>query len=76
MTDLENNTPTCIANAAECTGTVEYRAPLSGSGRAFPRCDKHWEERIDLENDVRRRYPTTAPANFDPAYADERWDDD
>lgn len=75
MADRERRAPTCISDSRECAGAVEYRTPLSGSGRAFPRCDKHWQDRIDLEHDVRRRYPATAPADFDPSYAGERWDD-
>jgi hypothetical protein len=27
-----------------CEGAVEYRHALSGTGRSFPRCARHWEE--------------------------------
>lgn len=27
-----------------CDGPVEYRTPLSGSGRSFPRCEAHWQQ--------------------------------
>jgi hypothetical protein len=26
--------------------------------------------------ETRRRYPSSAPADFDPSYAGERWDED
>lgn len=45
--------------------------PLSGSGVPFPRCDKGWDERLRLEDGLRRRYPDQAPSDFDPAYAGE-----
>lgn len=73
-----NDDVTCIDShgAIDCTGTVEYRFPLSGTGKAFPRCDKHWGERLDRQRDINSRYPTHAPSDFDPSYAGERWDDD
>jgi hypothetical protein len=73
---MSDHTITCTADGPDCTGAVEYRHPLSGTGRAHPRCDKHWQDRLDLEDGIRRRYPETAPAGFDPAYAGERWDED
>lgn len=66
----------CIAHCEDCAGPIEYRTPLSDTGRAFARCDAHWQERLDLEESVRRRYPAHAPADFDPSYAGEQWDDD
>ncbi len=59
----------------DCGGPVEYRMPLSGTGRAFPRCDKHWSLRLDRENEIRGRYPHNAPADFDPAFAGESWEE-
>jgi len=50
--------------------------PLSGTGKAFPRCDKHWEQRLDKQEDINRRYPVNAPQDFDPSYAGEHWDED
>lgn len=38
----------------ECDGPVEYRMALSGSGRSFPRCGKHWSERLNLEEELHR----------------------
>lgn len=59
-----------------CEGTVEYRMPLSATGRSFPRCEKHWAERLDKQREIDKRYPYHQPADFDPMYAGERWDDD
>lgn len=59
-----------------CSGPVEYRMPLSGTGRSFPRCDRHWSERLDVQDRINERYPYHAPSDFDPAYAGERWEDD
>lgn len=66
------------AHRGDCEGDVEYRTPLSGTGRAFPRCDKHWDERLATRERVNRDYPDSpcAPAWFDPAYAGERWDEE
>lgn len=60
----------------DCAGAVELRSPLSGTGRSFPRCDKHWSDRLDREEETRRAYPDSpiAPAWFDPTYAGESWD--
>lgn len=59
-----------------CRGPVEMRWPLSGSGRSFPRCDGHWDERLRLEEDIRARYPVRPPHNWSPMDAGESWDDD
>lgn len=68
----------CINFGVECSGDVEYRMPLSGSGKSFPRCEGHWSERLDTEERLRSDYPdsSTPPSWFDPTYAGERWDDD
>jgi hypothetical protein len=59
-----------------CGGALECRYPLSRTGRSFPRCDVHWAKRLDRQADIDRRYPPTAPRDFDPGYAGERWDDE
>jgi hypothetical protein len=59
-----------------CKGAVELRESLSGTGTRIARCDKHWRERLDLQDEINRRYPATAPADFDPYYAGESWDED
>lgn len=59
-----------------CEGEVEYRFALSGTGISYPRCDKHWAERLDRQQEIDQRYPYNEPADFDPLYAGERWDED
>ena len=69
--------PTCIdEHQGNCAGDVEYRDPLSSTGKSFPRCDKHWGERLDLQYELEQRYPFEQPADFDPLYAGEHWDED
>lgn len=59
-----------------CSGAIEYRTPLSATGRSFPRCDKHWAERVEREEELRRRYPETPPADWSPLDAGEAWGED
>lgn len=60
----------------KCKGKVEYRWPLSGTGKSFVRCDAHWSIRLDVQEGINRRYPTMQPSDFDPSYAGESWDED
>ena len=71
-----DETPVCMNGPEGCKGAVEYRMPLSGTGTAFPRCDKHWEDRLEVQRGIDERYPVHAPSDFDPAYAGESWDED
>ncbi len=73
---MNENTTTCLDGPADCSGAVEYRYPLSGTGKSFPRCDGHWSKRLDQQAEIDRRYPLHAPADFDESYAGERWDDE
>lgn len=70
----------CLDGPLGCAGEVFERVSMSGSGMAFPRCDHHYEEYCErmerVHADINRRYPRHAPADFDPLYAGERWDDD
>jgi len=68
----------CIDNPAECKGKVEMRPSLTGTGTPIPRCDHHWEKRLEKDEEHRRIYPDSpiAPSWFDPTLAGERWDDD
>lgn len=61
-----------------CEGAVEYRMSLTASGRNFPRCDHHWDKRLEEQERINRDYPDSpmAPAWFDPMDAGERWDED
>jgi hypothetical protein len=68
----------CLDDYGEgtCSGPVEYRMALSATGRSFPRCEKHWEERLATQEGINERYPQQPPPDFDPAYAGESWDED
>lgn len=68
----------CLNKGPDCRGKVEYRMALSGTGRSYPRCDKHWQERVDLEQTLREDYPDSPipPAWFDPTVAGETWDEE
>lgn len=72
--------PKCLDGPDGCSGTVEYRMALSGTGQPFPRCDGHWRQRLDVQDGINARYghPDSAspPAGFDPSYAGESWDED
>ena len=74
--DITPETPECLDGSADCYGAVEYRMPLSGTGKSFPRCDMHWSERLDRQAEIDARYPVNAPSDFDPYYAGESWDED
>jgi len=67
----------CLESGPDCSGPVEYRMSLSPSGKSFPRCEHHWERRLDEQERINRDYPDSpiAPPWFDPSYAGESWDD-
>lgn len=67
----------CIeAFAGACEGPVEYRHALSASGRSFPRCARHWAQRLEKEQELSRRYPVRPPADWSPLDAGEAWDEE
>jgi hypothetical protein len=70
----------CLDGPDGCRGEVFARSTLSGSGDAYYRCGRHYETYVDrvqpVMDEIRQRYPERAPADFDPAYAGERWDGD
>lgn len=76
--DASPEEPTCLERGDRrgCEGPVSYRMPLSGSGESFPRCAKHWHARLASQERLRERHPETVPADFDPSYAGERWNED
>lgn len=65
--------PKCLERGPDCRGPVEFRAPLSGTGTPFARCEGHWERRLDrhqeeLDRDARAR-------NVDTSYAGEVYEE-
>jgi len=44
--------------------------------KAFPRCRHHQDIRLRQAEETMRKYPINAPADFDPMYAGERWDEE
>ncbi|MBU8820957.1 hypothetical protein KL864_34420 [Mycolicibacterium goodii] len=70
----------CLDGPVGCRGEVSEYLALSGSGERYPRCEGHYAayvERLQPQIDaINRRYPVMAPADFDPYYAGESWDED
>ena len=74
-------TPTildCLDGPDGCDGPVEWRHPLTTTGASFPRCERHWAERLERQERISVDYPDTPipPAWFDPTLAGEKWSDD
>jgi hypothetical protein len=63
----------CVNGPDGCSGPAALRAPLPGALRGFPRCEQHYQERLELETDLGRRYPTLPPRDWSPADAGETW---
>lgn len=63
-------------NEQGCRGGVQYRTPLSATGRSYPRCDRHWDARLQLEAELNQRYPATPPPDWSPLDAGEAWDEE
>lgn len=40
----------------DCEGEVEYRIPMSPSGKSFPRCEKHMSDRWATQERLTRDY--------------------
>lgn len=61
-----------------CRGPVEWHSVDPGRAKAFPRCEKHWAERLDSREGSMELYADSdvVPDWFDPSIAGERWDDD
>lgn len=59
-----------------CEGAVMHREPLSGTGRRFPRCDRHWTQRLEFDAELNRRYPAHPPSDWSPLDAGEAWDEE
>jgi hypothetical protein len=78
LTSERNTMSDCIDSDQDtCRGETFDRYTLSGSGMTFPRCDHHYDQYVErlspIIDAINHRYPATAPDDFDPAYAGERW---
>ncbi len=61
----------------ECIGTVEYHT-VGSSFKAWPRCRRHFDLRMDSYENSMERYSTSdvVPSWFSPEDAGERWFED
>lgn len=74
---MSGNGELCLSDRGGSSCKGEVRGEMSASGLTFiHRCEKHWQESYDKDAETRRRYPFHAPADFDPLFAGERWEDD
>ena len=79
LVDEYGDIVTCIDEHPDnsgCSGPVEYRYALSGTGISYPRCDKHWDERCQRQEEINQRYPENPPSDWSPLDAGEYWSDD
>lgn len=63
----------------DCKGEIAYRMSLSPTGISYPRCDGHWQKRLDEEERMNDRVGNwrsdVPPSWFDPAACGESWDE-
>lgn len=64
----------CLDGPDGCQGAVELRTV--DLLKWWPRCEKHFEERLEKQEHINELLSNTPPAWFDEGYAGERWDDD
>jgi hypothetical protein len=80
MNHIAEDEPIVCMQAADgegqCAGPVEYRMALSGTGISYPRCDKHWSERLEIQEGISARYPVLPPSDWSPLDAGEAWDEE
>lgn len=75
----EQDVPECLdRHKGGCEGNVEWRPSLTGTGTPIARCDHHWQQRLEWQEQHTSVYPDSPipPAWFDPEAAGERWDED
>lgn len=70
MTDLTHSD--CLNYGDDCDGPVEYRMPLSSTGKSFPRCEHHWDERLRDQQEINRKCFSIPPT--DEELEDERFE--
>jgi hypothetical protein len=68
----------CLEANNYCDGPVEYRMALRATGVSFPRCQRHWQKRLEIQEGINARYPDQGPAEAGAVgpYAGERPDED
>ena len=66
----------CVEDPDECQGEVAYHSVDPGRATAAPRCDKHWQQRLQRRENSIERFENSdvPPAWFDPSIAGESWD--
>lgn len=67
----------CIDGPNDCAGAIEFRTtPDRQDGRGFPRCEHHFDLRMDSVERNLELQSDVPPAWFDEADAGERWDEE
>lgn len=64
----------CLDGPDGCEGEVQLTT-VDGL-KYWPRCTKHFEDRLDKQAHINELLSDTPPDWFDPLAAGERWDDD
>lgn len=66
----------CLDGPEGCAGSVEYRyTPDREDMKSFPRCEYHFEQRLDQAERNMELQSDVPPDWFDPSYAGESWDE-
>ena len=66
----------CMNEDEQCAGPILLREALSPTGVRHPRCEAHWEQRLEVEAGIAERYPVRAPQGWSPLDAGEVWEED
>jgi hypothetical protein len=78
LADRLEQEPECLdRHKGGCRGKVEYRLmPDRNDFKMFPRCEAHFETRLQEAERTLELLSDTRPAWFDEANAGERWEED
>lgn len=76
MPDTTTHTDCIGRGTTPCHGTAPPRSRSAAAEHRSPAVTGTPNARLDREDEIRRRYPRHQPADFDPTYAGERWDED
>jgi hypothetical protein len=67
----------CLDGPEGCKGPVEYRwTPDRDDFKTFPRCEAHFDKRLEQSEKNRELMSDVVPSWFDESYAGERWYED